>query len=167
MLYLLDANVLITAHNSYYPIDRFPEFWEWLVHMGRSNLVKIPIEIVEEIKAGRKENDLLYDWIRDKDNLEALTLDEEVDLAQLQRVVSDGYAPDLTDDEIEQIGRDPFLVAYAGASQSRCVVTTEVSRPSRKRQNRKLPDVCNDFAVRWCDTFTLIRELGFSTAWKR
>ena len=34
MLYLLDASVLITAYNSYYPIDRVPEYWEWLVHMG-------------------------------------------------------------------------------------------------------------------------------------
>lgn len=167
MLYLLDANVLITAHNSYYAIDRVPEFWEWLVHMGETNRVKIPIEIIEEIKAGRKENDLLYDWIRDKDNLEALILDEEVDVAHLQQVVSKGYAPDLTDDEIEQIGRDPFLVAYAIASPPRRVVTTEVSKPSRKRQNRKLPDVCNDFQVEWGDTFTLIRELGFKTSWKR
>lgn len=30
MLYLLDANELITAHNLYYPIDVVPEFWEWL-----------------------------------------------------------------------------------------------------------------------------------------
>ena len=30
MLYLLDANVLITANNLYYPIDSVPEYWEWL-----------------------------------------------------------------------------------------------------------------------------------------
>jgi hypothetical protein len=29
MLYLLYANVLITASNSYYPIDQVPEFWAW------------------------------------------------------------------------------------------------------------------------------------------
>lgn len=167
MLYLCDANVPITAHNSYYAIDRVPEFWEWFVYMGQSNRIKIPIEIIEEIKAGRKENDLLYEWIRDKDNLDALTLDEEVDSTILQRVVAEGYAPDLTDDEIELLGRDPFLVAYALAGPSRCVVTTEASKPSKKRQNRRLPDVCMDLAVPWCDTFTLIRELGFSTSWKR
>ena len=44
MLYLLDANVIITAHNTYYPIDRVPEFWEWLQHRGQSDQVKIPIE---------------------------------------------------------------------------------------------------------------------------
>jgi hypothetical protein len=34
MLYLTDANVLITANNLYYPIDRVPECWEWLAYMG-------------------------------------------------------------------------------------------------------------------------------------
>lgn len=43
MLCLLDANVLIGAHNDYYPIDRMPQFWEWLtreevaVHASRFN----------------------------------------------------------------------------------------------------------------------------------
>ncbi|WP_410001046.1 DUF4411 family protein [Rhizobium leguminosarum] len=27
-MHLLDANVLITAHNLYYPIQRVPEFWD-------------------------------------------------------------------------------------------------------------------------------------------
>jgi hypothetical protein len=165
VLYILDANVLITAQNSYYAIDRVPEFWEWLVHMGQTNKVKVPLEVIEEIQDGT-EKDLLYDWIRDQTNLDALMLKEEVDVAQLQRVISVGYASDLTDDEIELIGRDPFLVAYAIAGPDRCVVTTEVSKPSKKRQNRKLPDVCNDFSVKWCNTFTLIRELGFSTSWR-
>ncbi len=167
MLYLLDANVLITASNSYYPIDVVPEFWEWLLHAGKQDLVKMPFEIIEEIKAGRKENDLLLDWINDKENANALMLDEEVRMDLVQQVVSQGYAEDLSDDEIEQIGRDPFLVAYALAVPPRCVVTIEVSRPRKKRQNRKLPDVCNTFGVKWCDTFTFNRELGFRTSWRR
>jgi Domain of unknown function (DUF4411) len=27
LLYLFDANVLITAKNTYYPIDQIPEYW--------------------------------------------------------------------------------------------------------------------------------------------
>ena len=30
-LYLLDANVLIRAHEDYYPVDRIPPFWTWLI----------------------------------------------------------------------------------------------------------------------------------------
>lgn len=35
MLYLLDANVLITANNSYYEIGRVDEFWDWLSTLAR------------------------------------------------------------------------------------------------------------------------------------
>jgi Domain of unknown function (DUF4411) len=50
MLYLIDANVLITAHNDYYPIDGVPEFWDWLLHQATIDTVKMPLEIYEEIK---------------------------------------------------------------------------------------------------------------------
>ena len=48
-LYLLDANVLIDANRDYYPIERVPEFWDWLLEMGRNGSVKVPEEIVDEI----------------------------------------------------------------------------------------------------------------------
>lgn len=166
MLYLLDANVLITASNTYYPIDQIPEFWAWLQHQGGLGNVKLPVEMLEEILAGRKNDDPLLDWMKDKDNQDALKLNESVDASLVQVVVSKGYAPDLTDDEIEEIGRDPFLIAYGMADSDRCVVTTEVSRPSKKRQNRKIPDVCNGFSVACCNPFQVNRALGFHTAWR-
>ncbi|MGS0741797.1 DUF4411 family protein [Glaciimonas sp. GG7] len=169
MLYLLDASVLITANNSYYPVDQIPEYWEWLLHMGQSGRIKIPLEIFEEIKDGPKdaEKDLLFSWIQQDESKKALILDEQVDIANVQTVVITGYGADLTDDEVEQIGRDPFLVAYAMTyKEDRCVVTVEVSKPSKKRQNRHLPDVCKDVGVRWCDPFVLNRDLGFRTNWK-
>ncbi|GGZ45395.1 DUF4411 family protein [Asticcacaulis endophyticus] len=35
MIYLLDANVLMTAHDNYYPLDTVPQFWDWLIATGR------------------------------------------------------------------------------------------------------------------------------------
>ncbi len=170
MLYLLDANVLMTAHNLYYPIDQVPEFWEWLHHMGQLNHIKIPLEILEEIKAGGKKRDspkdLLYEWIQDISIRTALELEEEVDIELVQRVVYEGYATDLTDDEIEQLGRDPFLIAYAMKMKDRCVITTEVSKPSKQRQNRRIPDVCQTMGIQCYDPFMLNRRLGFSTKWR-
>jgi hypothetical protein len=58
VLYLLDANVLITANSSYYPLDQIPEFWSWIYDQAASNRVKIPREIMEEIKAGRNRSRL-------------------------------------------------------------------------------------------------------------
>lgn len=168
-MFLLDANVLITAHNRYYSIGQVPEFWEWLRHQGEANQLKMPVEIYEEIKDGGtdEEVDALYAWITDEDNRAALILDEAVDPALVQQVIEQGYAADLKDDELEEIGRDPFLVAYCLVDvANRCVVTTEVSKPSRSRQNRHLPDVCDTLGVRWCDTFALTKKLNFKTGWK-
>ncbi len=38
---------------------------------------------------------------------------EEVDIDLVRWVTENGYAPDLTDIEVVEVGRDPFLVAYA------------------------------------------------------
>ena len=165
MLYLLDANVLITAHNSYYSIEQVPEFWDWLRHQGENGHLKMPLEIIEEVMAG-KDGDPLLDWIKNDANLDALKLEESVDSTILQRIVSTGYAPDLTDDELEFIGFDPFLAAYGLAQPDRTVVTTEVSSPKKTRKNRKLPDVCAAFALPCINTFDMTRRLGFRTKWR-
>lgn len=164
MLYLLDANVLIDANRDYYPITRVPEFWEWLVHLGTQGLVKLPIEVYEEIKDGKDD---LGRWARQDEVKQALLLTEAVDVGLVSRVTDEGYARDLTEDEVEKIGRDPFLIAYAlAAPGERCVVTTEGSRPKRQRANRHVPNVCKDLGLTCCNTFEFLRALDFKTGWR-
>lgn len=159
MLYLLDANVLIDAARDYYPLDRVPEFWSWLVRMGMQGQVKVPQEIYDEIM---KKNDDLKNWLQE--NKDALLLDEIP--VMVDSVIERGYVADLTDVEIEKIGMsaDAFLIAYAFVDpRRRCVVTTERSRPKKTRANRHIPDVCADLDIRCIDTFELIRVLDFRT----
>ncbi len=66
MRYLLDSNVLIDADRDYYPIDRFPEFWEWLLHQAAQGLLKVPVEAFEEVKDGKGR---LVEWIKDSGRL--------------------------------------------------------------------------------------------------
>jgi Domain of unknown function (DUF4411) len=121
---------------------------------------------MEEIEEGH-DDDPLKVWISNDGNKVALSLEETVDVALVRQVVTTGYAADLTDDEIEKIGRDPFLIAYALVNTAeRCVVTTEVSRPSAQRQNRKIPDVCAVVRVQCVGPFVLNRNLGFRTGWR-
>jgi hypothetical protein len=170
MLYLVDSCVLITAHNNYDPLAVVPEFWAWLLHQAKAGVIKIPLEMYEEVKDGGTdtEKDALYEWIRDPDRREALVLRESADVGIVQMVVDVGYANDLNDAEVEQLGRDPFVVAYALADTAdRIVVTAEVSKPKRKRQNRHLPDVCDSFGVTSCDTFKMLRDLEFHTGWNK
>jgi hypothetical protein len=158
--------VSITASNTYYPIDQIPEFWEWLQFQGQAGSIKLPLEIMEEILAGKKDDDPLLAWMKDPANKSALLLDEAVNADLVNTVVEKGYANDLTDNQLEEIGRDPLLVAYAMSGKDRWVVTREVSAPSKIRLNRRIPDVCATFGLQWCDPFRVNRELGFKTGWK-
>jgi len=164
MLFLLDANVLIDANRDYYPITRVPEFWEWLTHNGTEGHVKIPLEVYEEIKDG---SDDLGNWARNPETKSALLFDEEAEPNIVAKVVDQGYASDLADDEVDKLGRDPFLIAYGlAAADARCVVSTEVSKPKRERANRHIPDVCLDLGVVCLTTFEFVRELDFRTGWR-
>jgi len=163
LIYLLDANVLIDANRDYYSLQRVPEFWEWLENVGENGHAKIPVEVYEEIRDG---NDDLANWAKQDQISTALLFQEDVDVSLVSYATDQGYASDLTDDEVVKIGRDPFLIAYALKDpESRCIVTTEVSKPHRSRANRHLPDVCRELGVICCNTFDFVRALNFSTRW--
>jgi hypothetical protein len=163
LLYLLDADTLITGERQAYPLRRFPVFWEWLRHQGSLGHVKVPIEQFEEVIVGRGE---LVEWLTSRETKEALLFDEEVDPALVAQVTLQGYG-NLDENGIEQVGRDPFLIAYALAElRQRTVVTFEVSAPAKRGANRKVPDVCRDFGVPCCTLYTLIDTLDFTTDWR-
>nr|VFK25273.1 MAG: protein of unknown function (DUF4411) [Candidatus Kentron sp. MB]VFK31500.1 MAG: protein of unknown function (DUF4411) [Candidatus Kentron sp. MB]VFK75538.1 MAG: protein of unknown function (DUF4411) [Candidatus Kentron sp. MB] len=170
MLYLLDANTLIDAKRDYYPFRRVPEFWDWLIHQGTVEKIKIPIEIYEEFEEPKRKDgsrDELAEWAADFDVKAALLFSEEADPELVAEVTIKGYGEDLTDTEIEITGRDPFLISYALVDEeNRTIVTTEVSRPGKKRANRKIPDVCRDLGICCINNFQLLNELDFRTSWK-
>ncbi len=158
MLYLLDANVLIRAHEDYYPLDRVRPFWDWLLAEAEADYAKLPLEIYEEIKPASGP---FNDWINDSDVKDLLILDEEVDSGVFNQVIDTAYAPDLTDHELNEAGRDPFLVAYGLMGLERAVVTKEISKPTQQRGRRKLPDACAIMKVPWMTDFQFYRERNF------
>lgn len=169
MLYLLDANTLIDAKRDYYPIDRVPEFWEWLIFHGQQGSIKIPVEVYEEFADTRDSQgqmDELAVWAERSEVKESLLFSEEAEQDLVARITYGGYVSNPTDDELVKIGRDPFLLSYALKDLgNRCIVTTEGSRPGRQGANRHIPDVCRSFDIPCINNFQLIRVLDFSTGW--
>jgi hypothetical protein len=96
LLFLLDKNVLIRAHEDDYPIDRVPQFWEWIIEVSIAGHVKIPFEIHGKIAIS---NGPLKDWICDCDVKSAIILEEEVDSNLVDKVPNGGYGGDLTDSD--------------------------------------------------------------------
>ena len=158
MLYLLDSNVLIRAHEDYYPIDRIPQFWDWLVAEAEAGHAKMPLEIHNEIANAKGP---LGEWVTGADIKNVLVLNEEVDNGIFNRVMNTAYAPDLADNELEEVGRDPFLIAYGLMGGGRTIVTKEISRPSKIRGRRKLPDACQTMNIPCMTDFYFYRERDF------
>jgi len=163
MLYLLDADTLIRGDREFYPLRRFPVFWRWLLHQGETGQPKIPIEQYEEITVGNGE---LVDWLREPEVKNALVLNEEADPDVIAVVLAMGYGNNLNEDEVELLGRDPFLISYALSDPpNRTIVTFEVSAPNQRRGKRKIPDGCAPFGIQCCNLTGLIHALDFTTDW--
>lgn len=128
MLYLLDANTLITAHRTWYAMNRVPEFWRWILFHADAGTVKMPTEIYAEVESG---TDALAIWMKEAEHKKLLRLAEDADLAKVQGVLA-LYGDPLTEADLIKIGQDPFLIAAAHGDAQRCVVTGEVSSPSKQ-----------------------------------
>tara|TARA_R110002110_G_scaffold216522_1_gene430536 strand:- start:75 stop:566 length:492 start_codon:yes stop_codon:yes gene_type:complete len=161
-MFLLDASVLITAHNTYYALERVPEYWAWLRHHGNNGDIAIPEEIYAEIEGG---NDLLADWMSEEDSKDCLKMAEEADPDHLTHILG-VYGNALSEDDLIKIGKDPFLVAAGFADkQQRIVVTAEVSKPGREGANRHIPNICEDCGVNWINPIEFLQQLNFTTDW--
>lgn len=161
-MFLIDANVLITAKNTYYPLEHIPQFWDWLIVQGEDDAIKMPREIYDEVSGG---TDDLADWIKSEDAKDALLLDEDADPALVQQALRIGYQsddPKFTDSELIKVGRDAFLVGYGLVNSNRTVVTKEATKRTKRLGATRLPDACDDCAVNWCDDFTMYRALDFN-----
>ena len=93
---------------------------------------------------------------------------KEFDSPQIEFVIRDGYGfgqdtPSETD--LVEMNEDPILIAYAYTREllPRCVVTNEISKPSRQKANSKIPDVCKPLSVPCVNIWTLIEYLDFTT----
>jgi hypothetical protein len=106
----------------------------------------------------------LVDWLKQRDIKRDLVFNEAPQPDLVDQVVTTGYASDLSDIELNKVGRDPFLIAYALAKRDeRWVITNEAAKPTKQRANRHIPDVCKTLNVECENTFYLIRMLDFHT----
>ena len=189
MLYLLDANILITGARLY-PLETNPKFWKWLYEQANAGRIKIPTEQFEEV-TGKSE---LVTWL--KENKNTLLPKEELNTDMLTLVRQEGYDYDVSpfnEVDLGKLGKDPQLISYAliaernltlwqrngtlvesrtnpqnakkkrGWAGYRTIVTLEKSAPSRTSANRKIPDVCGKLGVPCCNLDEMNASLGFDT----
>jgi len=86
MLYLLDSNVLITANDTYYELERIRPFWDWIHAEAKRNVVKMPQEMLDEITPASEDFRL---WLAT--NLADLSIPEVPRPSLVESVLLNGY----------------------------------------------------------------------------
>jgi len=136
----------------------------WSLHF----MISPKIDIAPD---GKSATLIWYLWepatMPDEETKEALLFNEEANPAVVTEVTEKGYASDLDEAEQEEVGRDPFLIAYGYADVGGYfIVTFEISAPSKQRANRKIPDICKELGIDCGTLFDVIEALDFTTDWK-
>lgn len=158
MVRLLDANVFITAKNTYYGLDLVPAFWTFLEDQAAAGSIAATDLVFEELKAG---GDDLATWVKDRRDL---LFHVESTSAEVARHVGSlggwakaaGYKDHVIADFMDCA--DPFLIG-AAKTAGHVVVTLETPAGS-KRKKVKIPDACGHLGVAYENTFEMMRSLG-------
>lgn len=164
-IFLLDANVFIQAHRSYYAFDICPGFWRCLIHyfkLGKLlSIDRVRSEMVD------KKGDILEKWVKEKipkDMFVSTKKDVEVGNAyreMINWIESKNYKAEVVSKFSDSA--DGWLVAYAMAHDVE-LVTTEVY--NKEAKNRiPIPNICEQFNVRYRDSFSMLRSLGIEFRW--
>lgn len=157
-MYILDANVFIEAARRYYALDLVPAFWKALEKHGKAGAV-ITIDRVEQELV--KNQDDLEKWfsgnfkayIKSSKSSNITTTFGEI----LTWVMSQQQYTDAAKSEFATVA-DGWIIAYA-KFHNLTIVTHEVLDLKIKRKI-PMPNVCNQFDVKYINTFELLRALN-------
>lgn len=160
--YLLDTNILIQAHRTYYSFDLCPGFWDCLIHhCGANRLLSID-RVRQEITKG----DQLHEWAQAAPESFFVSTDDLQVIQTYARIMESVQAsadyPDAAKADFAR-GADGWLVAYAYVN-GHTVVTHETFEPQSKK-SVKIPNVCREFDVAYSDPFVMLRELEVQFRW--
>jgi len=158
LVYVLDANVFIEAARRYYAFDLRTRFWDILSQHADNEVVESVDRVKKELD---KEKDELTEWANSSFSRAFRSTDKEDVIASYGKVMTwvqgqPQFSSAAKADFAE--GADGWLVAYA-MTKGRIVVTHEVPAPEARRKV-PIPNVCQQFGVRYMDTFAMLRQLG-------
>lgn len=159
-VFILDSNFFITAKNNWYPFANFPTFWEELLKRGKDGKFVICKEVYDEIVNGEDD---LSDWIKDnKDTIKILSSNDEIIIKNISLIMNslqNNLILKSTAIENFAKGADPIIIAHAIANNY-TLITQEKNDPNCKRKVL-IPNVCNEFGVKWNNALFFIKSTGF------
>lgn len=155
MMFVIDANILITPFRLYYPPSLAPGFWTWLERKFVSGEYILLDRVADEITAG---NDYLSSWTK---TLPTTQIDEMA-LTSLRLVNSHVAQMGCTTSAVNEYFRnrvaDQFVIAYAHAHRQH-VISLEAPQPNAKSRVL-IPNVCDAMGIRHSQLFPWLHSQG-------
>lgn len=162
-LYIVDSNFFIQAHRAYYPLDVITSFWTKIADLSNLGVIKSIDKVKLEIYDNSSHEDELKVWCENNlpndffINTES-ALGNYARIAKWANSMNQHYSHNAIEEFLSAELADPWLVAYA-IGQDVTIVTYEKSEPNRKNRI-KIPEVCNQFGIRYINTVEMLRELS-------
>ncbi|MCR6547000.1 DUF4411 family protein [Dehalobacterium formicoaceticum] len=157
--YFIDANILITAHRSYYPFDIAPGFWDQFIEKASSKVIFIE-KVSDEILRGE---DQLSDWYQENSaNFILMKIPDTNVINSYSRIInsinSNIQYKQSAKDEFATLA-DSWLCAY-GLAYKHPVLTLEKYQANSKKRIL-IPNICREFKIECIDLFQFMRETKF------
>ena len=153
--YIVDANVLIEAANSYYSFDSVPGFWAWLTEECLNESIQSASMVSEEVESPPE----LVEWLEERETEGFLidVSDPEIQ-AEYQRLAAWVIDQDFGPEHVAKFldGADLWIIAAAKVTGA--TVVTQETLAGAGTKKIKIPNVCAVFDVECINTFTMIGE---------
>lgn len=162
--YILDTSLFTQAYRSYYAFDIARSFWDYLIRLANQGIITSVDKVYDEIERGKDD---LYKWVQQKlpSQIFCNTDNSSEVLKNYQSLISwSSFNTQFTDNAKTEFAQyeeaDAWVIAFALANRL-TVISQEAFNANIKRKI-PIPNVCREFNVRHIDTFTFLRECGFS-----
>ena len=151
--FVLDANVFIGAFRKYYAPDLFPQFWDLLSDEPR--LISVDRVRVELLK----KSDWLHSWVQNIRRDMFVSTKSQIVSAEFAKLAT-WVRAEFKSNALHGFLRaaDGWVVAYARAYNA--TVVTEESYKRNYRRKVQIPNLCEEFGVKWTNTYGMLRGLS-------
>ncbi|MDD3536529.1 MAG: DUF4411 family protein [Candidatus Cloacimonetes bacterium] len=164
-MYVIDSNIFIAAHRSYYAMDIAPGFWQQLLRFAAAGRLCSIEQVYHEIMRGYDPKkpgaaDALAIWASTSFKGYFHKTDGQ-DISEAYAKIIDWVSttkhyPRAAIDEFASVC-DSWLCAYALANN--CVLVTNENKIA-KTSKVSIPDLCLKFGIEYINVFEFMRELG-------
>ncbi|MGK8464167.1 DUF4411 family protein [Nocardia cyriacigeorgica] len=154
-MYLLDANIFITAKNRHYGFDIVPGFWEWLDRGHRAKILCSVDAVLRELVAGKDD---LSSWATARRNL--FIPPDPKTRGSFTRLATWANSGVFTPAAVAEFlaSADYELVAIAHAHKHIVVTHEHFSADAKKRI--LIPNACKEMGVDYMDPYKMLRTEG-------